>query len=431
MVAGKPLYRLQLHGASGPGARGLSLTLSIIKEKLLRMRQPTGSRSLAAGSFLAFLHLGLTVAALGPAMPFLAKSTASSLGAVSSVFIAQNLGYMIGSFFGGRLYDRLPGTRLISGAIWIMIPALTLTPIARSLALLLAAVALQGVMQGVVDVGGNILILWTPPEGRRTRMNALHLFYGAGAALCLLIMAQAVRLTGGVSWEYWSLAALGIPVALYLLRLPPVRGRHVSESENADRAWPLGVLLTCTLILLVVAAEGGFGAWIYSYALARRLAGTVGAAYLTSVFWGAFTLGRVAATLLSARLKPFALILAGLGGCLAGAFVLLVWPGQSAALWAGTAAFGFFVAPLFPGIFNLAGSAMTLTGRITGLFLVATSLGGLFMPWLIGQMFEPLGPASMPASLTIALAAALLCCALFRLAAGRRRRGEATAAGSR
>ncbi len=388
-------------------------------------------RGLAAGSYLAFIHLGLTTAALGPATPFLARSTSSTLPAVSSVFIAVNLGYMLGSFLGGRLYDRLPGTRVVSAAIWAMIPALALIPIARSLALLLAAVALLGVLQGVVDVGGNLLILWTPPERRRTRMNALHLFYGAGAALCLLIMAQAVRLSGGVSWEYWSLAALAVPVALYLLGLPPVRGRHVSESGAADRSWPLGVLLTCALIFLVVAAEGGFAAWIYNYALALRLAGTVSAAYLTSVFWGGFTLGRVAATLLSARLKPLAMALAGLGGCLAAALVLLAWPAQAAALWAGTAAYGFFIAPLFPGIFNLAGEAMTLTGRITGLLLVATSLGGLFMPWLIGQLFEPLGPASLPVCMAIALAGALLCSALFRLAAGRRGQSRATASGSR
>jgi fucose permease len=99
--------------------------------------------------------------------------------------------------------------------------------------------------------------------------------------------------------------------------------------------------------------------------------------------------------------------------------VLLAWPGQPAALWAGAAAFGFFIGPLFASIFNLAGDSMTLTGRITGLFLVGTSLGGLALPWLIGQMFEPLGPVSMPASLAVALAASLLCCALFRLAADR------------
>jgi MFS transporter, FHS family, Na+ dependent glucose transporter 1 len=389
---------------------------------------PPAGRGLAAGSFLTFVHLGLTVAALGPAMPFLATATSSSLGAVSSVFIAQNLGYMLGSFVGGRLYDRLPGTRLLSVAVWAMIPALALLPLARSLALLLAVVFLLGIDQGIVDVGGNLLILWTPPAGRHTRMNTLHLFFGLGAALCLLIMAQTVRLTGGIAWEYWSLAILAVPVALLLLRLPPIRGRHESvaaASGSAIQTWPLGVVLATLLIFLVVAAEGGYGAWIYSYAIARGLAGKVSAAYLTSVFWGAFTVGRLAATLLSTRLKPLTMLVGSLVGCLAAAASLLVWPQQPAAVWAGTAAFGLCVAPLFANIFNLAGDAMTLTGGITGIFLVGTSLGMLALPWLIGQLFEPLGPASMPVALLIALAAALLCCLLIGLAVARRQRGAA------
>jgi FHS family Na+ dependent glucose MFS transporter 1 len=396
------------------------------------MGQATGSRSLATGTFLAFVHLGLTVAALGPAKEFLARTTGSSLAAISSVFIAQNLGYMLGSFFGGRLYDRLPGTRLASGAVWAMIPLLALVPVARSLALLLAVVAALGVMQGVMDVGGNVLILWTPPEGRGRRMNALHLFFGAGAALCLLIMAQAVRLTGGISWEYWTLAILGLPVALFLLRLPPLRGRHESTAPQAGRLWPLGVLLFCALIVLVVAVEAGYGAWVNTYAVAMGLAGEVVAAYLTSVYWGSFTLGRLAATLLSARLKPLAMLLASLGGCLAAVIALLAWPRQPEMLWAATAVFGFFIGPLFAGIFNLAGDTMTLTGRITGLFLVGTSIGSLALRWLIGQMFEPLGPVSMPVSLAVSLAAALACTALIGLASARhdRRASSAAAAAS-
>jgi FHS family Na+ dependent glucose MFS transporter 1 len=402
------------------------------------MAPDTGSPSarpaaLAAGSFLSFAHFGLTFAALGPALPFLAEATSSSMAAVSAVFVAQNLGYMLGSFFGGRLYDRLPGSRLLSAAVGAMAPVLALIPLARSLTWLLAAVALLGVEQGVVDVGGNILVLWTPPQGRRIRMNALHLFFGAGAFLSPLILAQALRLTGGIAWEYRSLAILAVPLALFLLWLPPVRGRQASAAGGEGRGWALGVVLVSALIVLVVASEAGYSAWIYTYALARRLADTVSAAYLSSVFWGSFTAGRLAATLLSARLRPFPVILAGLVGCLAGAAVLLLWPDRPAALWAATAVFGFFNAPLFAGIFNLAGDTMTLTGRITGLFLVGTSLGGMFLPWLIGQLFESRGPAVMPVALLAALSGALACCALFGLAAARRARptAAATGAGSR
>jgi nitrate/nitrite transporter NarK len=35
---------------------------------------------------------------------------------------------------------------------------------------------------------------------------------------------------------------------------------------------------------------------------------------------------------------------------------------------------------------------MTITGRVTGWFFVGASLGGMTLPWLIGQLFESVGP---------------------------------------
>jgi hypothetical protein len=36
---------------------------------------------------------------------------------------------------------------------------------------------------------------------------------------------------------------------------------------------------------------------------------------------------------------------------------------------------------------------MTITGTITSLFFVGGSTGGMVLPWLIGQLFEPVGPS--------------------------------------
>jgi nitrate/nitrite transporter NarK len=44
---------------------------------------------------------------------------------------------------------------------------------------------------------------------------------------------------------------------------------------------------------------------------------------------------------------------------------------------------------------------MHITGVMTGWFLVGGGLGGMLMPWLIGQAFANIGPGSM---VTIVLA---------------------------
>jgi hypothetical protein len=55
----------------------------------------------------------------------------------------------------------------------------------------------------------------------------------------------------------------------------------------------------------------------------------------------------------------------------------------------------------------LAGRHMTITGQITGAFFVGSSLGGMFLPWLIGQLFVPAGPQSLLFAVSAGLALGL------------------------
>ena len=367
---------------------------------------PRSHRLLTAGCFLAFVALGLGVGALGTALPFLARQTGSTLRAISWLFVGNSAGYMAGTFFGGSLFDRWPGRRLMAAALLAVVPPLVLIPLLRSLVPLLAAYLALGFFHGTMDTGGNILILWTPEQGRGVRMNALHLFFGAGAMLSPLILGQAVRWSGGIAWGYWALALLCLPPALWFLRLPATAPRpaHAAAAGTAIPAFP--VVLVAFFVFLAVTLEAGFGNWIYTWATARGIADKVTASYLTAAFWASFTLGRLVFTLLSARLRPRDLLLIGLLGCLGGSGAFLLWPAAAGA-WVGTVAFGIFAGPLVANTFTLAGEIMPISGRIAGIFTTALSLGGLFLPWLIGQLFERLGPAVLPVSVLLVAALAL------------------------
>jgi hypothetical protein len=48
-----------------------------------------------------------------------------------------------------------------------------------------------------------------------------------------------------------------------------------------------------------------------------------------------------------------------------------------------------------------------ITGKITGFFMVGASSGGMALPWLIGQLFEPVGPQVAIWGVAASLAAAL------------------------
>ncbi len=351
------------------------------------------------GYSAAFVALGLTTASLGPTLTDLATNTGAVLSQISYVFTTRSFGYLLGSFFGGRLYDRRPGNPLMGTVLLLMAFSMALVPVIPILWILTAVLLLLGMFEGTLDVGGNTLLVWLHGEKVGPYMNALHFFFGVGAFLSPVIVAQILKITDGVAWAYWILALLMLPVAVGLLRLPsppaPAETRVRPEGDApaaSSHSNALLVTLIAVFFFLYVGSEGSFGGWIATYAKATGLGDATAAAYLTSAFWGALTLGRLFSIPLAARLRPRVLLFGDLIGCLLSVLVIIAWPDVPLALWIGTFGAGFSMASLFPTMISFAGRHMATTGKTTAWFFVGASSGGMFIPWLIGQLFESISP---------------------------------------
>lgn len=341
--------------------------------------------------YAAFVALGLTTASLGPTLLGLADQTGSTLSQISYLFTARSFGYLLGSFTGGRLYDRLPGHRTMAAALFVIAAVMALLPTASLLWLLIVGMLVLGGMEAVIDVGANTLIVWIHRERVAPYMNALHLFFAVGAFLSPILVAQVILFTGNFGWSYWLLALLLLPAALRLLPLPspqPIVNRQEEASVRPDY---ILVVLTSVFLFAVSASEASFGGWVFTYAVKTNLADETMAAYATAAFWGAFMLARIVSIPLATRLRPRYFILGELAISLAGILLMLFVPASPTVLWVGTALFGFGIAPLFPSILNFSGRHMTITGKVTGWFFVGASLGSMILPWTIGQLFEPIG----------------------------------------
>jgi FHS family Na+ dependent glucose MFS transporter 1 len=353
----------------------------------------TGKIAQTAVYYAAFIALGLASASLGPTLGGLAQHTHTRLSEISFIFSARALGYLIGSVVGGRIYDRWPGHGVMVGVFVVMAAALALTPVIPLLWLLTAVLLVLGMGEGAMDVGGNTLLMWVHRSEVGPFMNGLHFFWGVGAFLSPIIVAQAVLVSGDITWAYWMLAVLMLPVVIGLLRLPspaPQPSRHVSESKRVRHI--LLVILIALFLFLYVGAEGSLGGWIFTYTVAMRLSSETAAAYLTSAFWGSLTAGRLLAIPLAARLRPRSVLLIDLAGCILSLGFILLWPNSLAAVWVGAIGTGLAMASIFPTTLSLAESRLHITGQVTSWFFVGASLGGMTVPWIIGQLFEPVGP---------------------------------------
>jgi len=342
--------------------------------------------------FTSFVALGIFAAALGPTLPGLAANTRTDLSSISILFSARSAGYLIGSFLGGRLYDRLPGHRVIAAGLGLMMVSLLATPVVSLLVLLAAVMLLGGIAEGAVDVGGNTLLVWVHRDKVGPFMNALHFFFGLGAFLAPIIIAQVVLMSGGITWAYWVLALLMLPPLIGIWSLPSPAPLISARDGKQTVTRPLLVAVIAVFCFVYVGAEVSFGGWIYTYAVATGLATQTTAAYLTSVFWGALTLGRLLAIPVAMRLSSRIILFSDLIGCLIGIGAILLWPSSEAVLWGGTFLVGFGMASVFPTMLSFAARRMTTTGTVTAWFLVGSSIGAMLMPWIIGQLFVPVGP---------------------------------------
>jgi FHS family Na+ dependent glucose MFS transporter 1 len=270
-----------------------------------------------------------------------------------------------------------------------------------------------GIAKSGLDVGCNTLLLWAHGEKSGPYMNGLHFFFGLGASIAPLILAWILSATGNIQWVFWLFALLSLPLALWFWRLPEP-APHTEAGENGTAPFPLiPVAMLVMAFLLYVGAEVSFGNWIYTYALTLGLGTTITSAYLTSAFWGTFTLGRLLGVWISARVRAFAILVVDLLGCFVSLGLILFRPDSAIALWMGSIGLGLFMASIFPTTLLLAGERMRVTGAMTGWFLAGASVGAMFLPWGIGQAFAGYGAGAMPVLVLVTLVANLLVVILF------------------
>ncbi len=359
--------------------------------------------SYAAAYYVGFIALGLVGAVMGPTLLGLAAHTGSTISQISFLFTARAVGYFIGSLISGRLYDRLPGHRVMTSVLILIAGMMLLIPVVPLLWLLAAVLLVLGLGEGALDVGGNTLLVWGYREQVAPYMNALHFFFGVGAFISPIIVAQAIQATGDIMLAYWALAVLMLPALVWLSRLPSPQRQVVTETHRSGRTnWKMLLLLVLSFYVYV-GAELSLGNWLSTYAIKLNLADAAGAAYLTSAFWGAFTAGRLLSIPLATRFAERTVLLVDLVGSLAFVVLMLSFPHSAAALWIGACGAGFAMASVFPTMISFAQRHMTITGQVTSLFLAGSSLGSMTLPLLIGQLFDSIGPSIMVIFVTAAL----------------------------
>ncbi len=356
---------------------------------------------------ICYFSVGIGVSALGPLLPFLADNVNVSLGEISFAFTAQNLGYLLGSAGGGWLYDRVKSHKLMALSLSLMVLMGLLIPMMSWFYALLVVLFFFGLGVGTIDVGENLNLVWMFKSRVSPYLNAIHFIFGLGAFFTPLIITTVMSWTGGsLSWAIWTLVLIFCPGFIGLLTIEsPVNTSSIeTEIRNQDHNYVL-IALIIILFFLSVGVQIGFGGWIFTYVSELGIADVTAASLMTSIFWGCLTLGRLIAIPISKKVSPGSMILFNSALLVFVLGLILIWPISPAMMWVGSAGMGMATSILFPTLLSFAKSRLNLTGRITGLFFMGSSVGMMVMPMLLGQVFDTFGGREM---MLVMFAAAML-----------------------
>jgi len=122
------------------------------------------------------------------------------------------------------------------------------------------------------------------------------------------------------------------------------------------------------------------------------------AAYLSSVFWGAMVVGRLAAVFLSTKISAHRLLSLDMTGSIVSIAMLLLFDSlrREIVLWIVSIGFGLFMASIYATAFSLPREMdINVTSTSTSILIVFSSLGDMGLPVVAGWLITHLKPQAL------------------------------------
>ena len=358
-------------------------------------------------AYIAFISLGMPDGLFGVAWPSIREDFSLRLDSVGAFFFAGTTGYMLSSFFSGKIIKRLGVGGTLAASCALTASALLGYTLVPSWWMMVSLAIASGLGAGAIDAGLNTYVASQFGEGL---MQWLHASSGFGVTLGPIIMTTGLNVFNSWRLGYQVVGAAQLLLAasfLLTIRMWQNGGvPHAPEQERhlMDYHTPFGetlrqpvVLLNLLMFFLYTGAEFSFGSWTYSLLTLSRNVPVEVAGLWAGSYWATFTIGRVMAGLLTRRFGMANLLKAGFFAALGGSLLLWWNPFPQASIVA-VSIIGFALAPIFPGL--VSGTSARVgehhAANTIGMQIAAAGFGGAVVPSLAGVLAQNISLEAIP-----------------------------------
>lgn len=346
--------------------------------------------------FLAYLVMGAIQAMYGPAFPGLLDRFAIGVGRVGDVVALHFAGSFVTIAASGLFLTRLGYRPVMRTGGAVMTTGALAVALAPTWPWVLVGAVLGGVGFGLLNITFNLMVVRVFAPHAAPFLNLQNALFGVGAVLGPV----AVGLAGAtLRVPFLLLAMITLIVTVAVTWLPEPERPGGGAGERIPWLPAFGFM---AMYFLYVSAEVGVASWETVHL--EPFLGARDAAFATSAYWAALTVGRLLASPLSAYLRPSTLVLgsaclgfAGLGL----AHVVAIAPVAYAVV-------GLTFAPIFPtGLAWLQRVFPRRAEQVAPLVVASANLGPVATASVIGAAVSAFGSEVIPSLLAV-LAGALV-----------------------
>ncbi|MBS4217537.1 MFS transporter [Bacillus sp. FJAT-49711] len=375
--------------------------------------------------YLAFISLGLPDSLLGVAWPAMQPELGARLDTAGLLFMVIAGGTIISSLASGIVIGKLGTGKVTFISVLMTAAALLGFSYAPTLIWLVIFAIPLGLGAGSVDAALNNYVA---THYKAHHMSWLHCFWGVGATLGPIIMAQFI--TGQNAWRSGYFAIAGIQFALVIIlffSLPlwnkvgnqskndlneELDNSNANAEENTKNTKPLkirGVKLALIAFLFYCGAESTMGLWGSSFLVNVKDLPVETAARWVSLYYGGITVGRLITGFITLKVNNKTLIRAGQVIALVGALCLIL-PLASGFSLVGFILVGLGLAPIFPSMLHEtpARFGKEHSQTIMGYQMAVAYTGATFLPPLFGFIASQFTIKLLPLFIVIYALAMLL-----------------------
>ncbi|XP_062857112.1 sodium-dependent glucose transporter 1 isoform X2 [Trichomycterus rosablanca] len=393
----------------------------------------------------SFLGLGMCISVLGPTLEDLATNVNQNISNISYIFAGRASGYIGGSLLGGILFDLINPHLLLGFSMLMTAFGMFATPFCKKALILTALVSSVGISMGILDTGGNVLILNTWGEHAGPHMQALHFSFAAGAFISPIISKllfghhaaitnQSSNSTSDALFFFhgktspitlpsmWAYMIIGVFILLISFIFFVLYSQSSSSSNQSSASTPEKpafcskhhralISFLALFFFFYVGAEVAYGSFIFNYAKDYAKLDEPHSAGLNSVFWGSFAAFRGLAIFFATCVYPGTIISVSLVCSLVSSLLLVLFNSHQLALWSCTALYGASMSAIFPSGISWVEQYTTVSSRSAAAFVVGAALGEMVLPATLGFLLGRI--PNQPLLMHMSLGTAIINCILF------------------